>query len=100
MAHISHILVAYFFQAGALFAERTRNFGLFLANFCYFVANLNNFWWASTGLSVCGGAPKLTNIRWVEVEFTQTDLILAIYIATKATIFTASKRIGQMTNIC
>ena len=48
------------FQAGACFSKE---FWPVLATFRYFVTNLRTFWFPFYRPELCGGAPKLTNIR-------------------------------------
>ena len=69
--------MVYFFQANATLSIENAELWPILAIF----GNLSRihalFGAPFTGLNSAVVPVKLTNIRWVEVEFTQTDLILA-----------------------
>ena len=53
-----------FFQAGAPFITENGQFWVILAIFGYFVKNLRTFWCPFYRPIQCGGAQKLTNIRF------------------------------------
>ena len=57
--------VVYFFRACAPFSIKNAKFCPALAIFGYFVTKSRTFWCPSYRPEKCGGAPKLTNMRYV-----------------------------------
>ena len=59
--------MVYFCQAGVLFCPENVTFLHISASFGYFVANLRTFRCTFYRHKYCGGAPKLTNIRYGQI---------------------------------